>query len=118
MKRTLKIAIGVSIGFVIYRLVTEYLRPVRIGVEEQWPPVPVPEPTAEPDPPIVEPTALNLNAAEAAALTGLPGVGPTLAARIVAYREENGPFGDVDELSQVQGVGAALVEQVRPLVTI
>ncbi|KYH44133.1 competence protein ComEA [Branchiibius sp. NY16-3462-2] len=59
---------------------------------------------------------VDLNAADATALDALPGVGPVLAARIVQYREANGPFRSVDQLDEVSGIGAKLMEQLRPLV--
>lgn len=59
---------------------------------------------------------LNLNEADAQALTQLPGIGEELARRIVEYREKNGRFEKVEELMQVSGIGeakfAALEEQV------
>jgi competence protein ComEA len=48
--------------------------------------------------------AVDLNAAGAAELAQLPGVGETLAARIVAYRSQNGPFASLDELADVSGM--------------
>lgn len=54
-------------------------------------------------------TRVNLNAASADELEQLPGVGPVLAARIVADRELNGPFADVEDLARVPGVGPAIV---------
>lgn len=59
---------------------------------------------------------VDLNAADATALDALPGVGPVLAARIVQYRESNGPFRSIDQLDEVSGIGAKLMEQLRPLV--
>lgn len=59
---------------------------------------------------------VDLNAADATALDALPGVGPVLAARIVQYRETNGPFRSIDQLDEVSGIGAKLMEQLRPLV--
>lgn len=70
-----------------------------------------------------EPTAgdgggrLDLNAATARELESLPGIGPALAGAIVAYREANGPFGEVDELDAVPGIGPKTLENIRPLVT-
>lgn len=57
---------------------------------------------------------LELNTADAAALAGLPGIGPVLAARIVAYRDSAGPFPDVDALQGVKGIGPATLERLRP----
>jgi competence protein ComEA len=62
--------------------------------------------------------AVDLNAADAAALDGLPGIGPVLAERIVAWREENGPFTTVDELGEVSGIGPAVLADVRDLVRV
>lgn len=59
---------------------------------------------------------LSLGTATATELEQLPGVGPVLAQRIVQWRTENGPFRGVDDLSEVSGVGDALMEQLRPLV--
>jgi competence protein ComEA len=59
---------------------------------------------------------VSLNAATAAQLDALPGIGPSLAAQIVAYREAQGPFTSVDQLTEVPGIGPAKMEQLRPLV--
>lgn len=61
---------------------------------------------------------LNLNTASAEELKSLPGIGDVLAGRIVAYREANGPFRTVDQLREVRGVSAKLIESLRPLVTV
>ncbi|HSH45844.1 MAG TPA: helix-hairpin-helix domain-containing protein, partial [Longimicrobiales bacterium] len=61
---------------------------------------------------------VDLNAADAVALTSLPGIGPVLAERIVAYRDSVGRFGDVDALMAVKGVGEATLERIRASVTV
>ena len=61
---------------------------------------------------------VDLNSADAAALDTLPGIGPVLAERIVAWRDENGPFTAVDELGEVSGIGPAVLEDVRDLVRV
>jgi competence protein ComEA len=61
---------------------------------------------------------LNLNAADAAALDDLPGIGPVLAQRIVDWRTEHGRFTSVDELGEVSGIGEKLLSQIRPKVTV
>lgn len=61
---------------------------------------------------------INLNTASAEALTELPGIGEVLAGRIVAYREEHGPFLSLSELREVNGIGDTLVERIRDLVTL
>lgn len=61
---------------------------------------------------------INLNTADAAALDSLPGIGPALAERIIAWRTEHGGFQDVAELEEVSGIGPAVMAKVRELVTI
>ena len=60
---------------------------------------------------------LNLNTATPEQLAGLPGIGQSLAARIVAHRQQT-PFRTVDELINVNGIGEKRLETVRPLVTV
>lgn len=61
---------------------------------------------------------VNINVAGAEELDALNGIGPVLAERIIAYREANGSFQSVDELSEVSGIGSALLEQLREQVTL
>ena len=63
-------------------------------------------------------TLIDLNAASEAELGLLPGIGPAIAGRIVAYREEHGPFRTVDDLDRVKGIGPKILEKVRPLVRV
>ena len=63
-------------------------------------------------------TPIDLNAATAAQLDALPGVGPVLAARIVAWRGAHGRFTSVDELRQVGGVGPKKLADLAPLVRV
>jgi competence protein ComEA len=61
---------------------------------------------------------VNLNRATAVELEELPGVGPVLAERIVAFREANGGFRSVSELQQVSGIGEKTYAELEPLVTV
>jgi competence protein ComEA len=61
---------------------------------------------------------LNLNTATGAQFEALPGIGPVLAQHIVDYRTKHGQFKSVDELKQVDGLGAARFAQLKPLVTV
>ncbi|HSB68124.1 MAG TPA: helix-hairpin-helix domain-containing protein [Candidatus Methylomirabilis sp.] len=64
------------------------------------------------------PAALDLNAVDVQALQTLPGVGPVLAERIVAYRRVHGPFRAAEELLQVPGVGPQRWGRLRGLVRV
>jgi competence protein ComEA len=61
---------------------------------------------------------VNINTAGSIELESLPGVGPSLAARIIRYREENGQFASPDELDNVEGIGSRRLESLKGLVTI
>lgn len=82
-------------------------------------PSPAPQPpaitpmqlSAPVEPPGVGPVDLNL--ADAASLDALPGVGPARARAIVEYRQANGPFRAVQELSRVPGIGPAALARLQ-----
>jgi len=61
---------------------------------------------------------LDLNAATAQELDSLPGVGPVLADRIVAWRTEHGRFGSVDQLRQVSGIGESKYQALKSKVRV
>jgi len=62
---------------------------------------------------------LNLNEAGASELAALlPGVGETLAARIIEYREEKGGFSHIEELLEVEGIGEATFAAIRDYLTV
>jgi competence protein ComEA len=61
---------------------------------------------------------LAINAATAEQLDCLPGVGPSLAARILADRAARGPYGRIEDLDRVPGIGKRLVERLRPLLRV
>ncbi|PIQ24347.1 hypothetical protein COW36_24150 [bacterium (Candidatus Blackallbacteria) CG17_big_fil_post_rev_8_21_14_2_50_48_46] len=56
---------------------------------------------------------LDLNRATAAELESLPGVGPKMAQRILAWRKAHGEFSSVDELTQVKGIGKKRLKELR-----
>jgi competence ComEA-like helix-hairpin-helix protein len=58
---------------------------------------------------------IDVNSASAADLELLPGVGPTLAKRIVSHRASEGPFGGAEDLLQVHGIGRRTLERLAPL---
>lgn len=57
---------------------------------------------------------VDVNQAQWAELAQLPGIGPTLAQRIVEYRENHGPFFDHAQLRRVRGIGPKTLEAIRP----
>jgi len=59
---------------------------------------------------------VNVNTASAAELERLPGVGPSLAARILEHREKNGAFQKIEDLMLVRGIGEKSFERIRPYV--
>jgi competence protein ComEA len=61
---------------------------------------------------------VDVNTATAQELAALPGIGPALAGRIVAWRSAHGRFGSVDALAEVPGIGPATVERLRPRVRV
>ena len=69
----------------------------------------------------VEPTSafpLDMNTASVADLDQLPGIGPSLAQSIIAFRDTNGPFGNLEDLMQVPGIGPRTFEAIRPFITL
>ena len=61
---------------------------------------------------------VNINTASKKELGALPGIGETLAQRIIDYRSANGPFSTVDELTKVKGIGAKTLEKLKPYATV
>lgn len=65
-----------------------------------------------------EPQKIDINRAEAWLLEALPGIGETLAQRIIDYRQQNGDFRNITEITEVEGIGLATYEQIKGLVTV
>lgn len=61
---------------------------------------------------------VSLNTATAAELDTLPGVGPSTAERIIAYRQTHGGFTSVEQLEEVSGIGPATMQKLRDLVSL
>ncbi len=61
---------------------------------------------------------ININTATAAQLETLPGIGPVLAQRILDYREHNGPFTALAQLTFVNGIGEKRLMEIMDLITV
>ena len=61
---------------------------------------------------------LNINRASKSQFDSLPGIGPVLASRIIAYRTKNGPFTSVDDLQKVSGIGGSKFDDIKDLLRI
>ena len=65
------------------------------------------EPTAD------APAVVDLNQADAATLTTLPGIGPARAEAIVKYRAEHGPFQRLEDLTSIRGIGESMIPKLK-----
>jgi len=61
---------------------------------------------------------ININTASAKILDTLPGIGPVIAQRIVEYRQNNGPFEQISDLSKVDGIGSEKLLAVLDFITV
>jgi len=87
-------------------------------------------PYVEGAPPVIAPDALpviqdpsateliNINFASQVELESLPGIGPTTAQKIIAYREQNGPFLTIEDIINVPGIGPGTYERIKDLITV
>ena len=60
------------------------------------------------------PVRVNLNTGRAAELQRLPGIGPKLAERVIAFRNQHGPFRHPADIVEVKGIGPKTYEKMRP----
>ena len=61
---------------------------------------------------------VNINKASAEELQMVKGVGPMIAERIIHYREEFGPFKNIEELAEVKGIGSAKLDKIKAQVIV
>ena len=61
---------------------------------------------------------VNINTADKERLTSLKGIGESKAEAIVSYREANGPFGDITELMNVDGIGQKTFENIKDMICV
>ena len=117
-EREQRALIGLTAALIIGMLVavSDWYRPSRL---EEFSVVPR---AVAPPPPLEEVVAkqepLSLNSATIAELVELPAVGPKIAERIVAFRRKRGPFKRLEQLTEVNGIGAKTLEKLRPLLIV
>ncbi len=61
---------------------------------------------------------ININTASAEELQALPGIGPSISKRIVAFREENGPYKKIEDIMKVKGIGEKSFQKIKHLITV
>ena len=106
--------VGFAFGMLVGRNIEK--EPVTIGISTK------PEPaTGQPVHNAQETVAamrININTASAQILDALPGIGHVLAQRIIDYRQKNGPFMEVAELSKVEGIGSKKLLALLDYITV
>jgi competence protein ComEA len=65
-----------------------------------------------------EPQKVDINRADVWLLQALPGIGEIRAQAIIDYRDKNGLFRSIDEISDVPGIGEAVFQNIRPFITV
>jgi len=61
---------------------------------------------------------IDINAASMEELDELPGVGETLAGRIIAHREANGSFESIEDIMLVNGIGEGIFAEIKDMITV
>ena len=61
---------------------------------------------------------VNINEATQTELETLPGIGPSTALKIIAYRQENGNFSSIEDIKNVSGIGDSKFENIRELICV
>lgn len=79
---------------------------------------PTPTPSEEDEALSSEGEFVNINTASLDELDSLPGIGPTIAQRIIDYRTENGPFSTIEEIMDVSGIGPATFDDIKDLIMV
>ena len=67
---------------------------------------------------VVTTELVNINTASLEELDSLPSIGPSLAQRIIDYREQNGPFLSTEDIINVPGIGSGNYERFKDMITV
>ena len=108
-------SLGIGVGILTYQRATqprilEIVFPTPTAVRAVKP---LSQPVATTTPALV-----NVNTATSEQLQALKGIGPALAGRIIAWREQKGPFHRIEDLLQVSGIGPKTLEDLRASITV
>ena len=106
--------VGFAFGMLVGRNIDK--EPVTIGISSK--PEPTIGQTVHNAQETVAAMRININTASAQILDALPGIGHVLAQRIIDYRQKNGPFMDVAELSKVEGIGSEKLLALLDYITV
>jgi len=68
--------------------------------------------------PVVSGGKIDINTATVEMLDNLPGIGPSKAEQIIAYRQNNGVFDTIEDILKVPGIGPSIFEQIQDLITV
>jgi competence protein ComEA len=73
---------------------------------------------AEETPALSDSYKVDINSADTETLSLLPGIGETLAGRIVEYREKNGAFSEISDIMDVSGIGQGTFDKIKDYITV
>jgi len=96
-------------------------QPIIVPAIGEESPVNVPASGLTSGPPSLKPGStgkVNINSATVQELDGLPGIGPTLAGRIIEYRTSHGAFARIEDLNEVSGIGDKKFADLKDLITV
>ncbi len=117
----LAVVTALFVGFTLGLFVGRNSGSVTVAVPERMQTAPATAAATNPSETVPAETVsfpVNINTADADTLTALPGIGPVLAERILAYRAQNGPFQAIEEITNVEGIGEKKAETILELITV
>ncbi len=67
---------------------------------------------------MIDDSKVNINTATSVELESIPGIGPSIASRIIAFRDTNGPFQSINDIIDIRGIGEKTLDSIREYITI